>query len=241
MSNRRAVFVVSGVDDMTQVTPNAMRVLMHLARRADSEGECFPSMQSIGDHCFSCIIGKKETRRMMARRAVDELVAAGLVTRTGRAKGDGSQTSNLYRVASEKDFIAAGLSHAVVAPEPEVAPVAPLAMANGFHERGAVAKGVDKPAASAFLAYENEIGTLSVHAGELVGKDVDEFGSEWVVDAIREAARANKRNYRYVQGILKRWAVEGHGEKVAVQAVVPAARKVVTIDAVTGERKELLL
>lgn len=91
------IFIHSVIDDMTGLTPNAMRVYMHLARRANKSGVAWPSYQSIGDHCFSSISDNQATRRSFARRAVDELIAARLIVKTNRS-ADGAPTSNAYQL-----------------------------------------------------------------------------------------------------------------------------------------------
>lgn len=89
------IFIHSTIDDMTNLSPNAMRVYMHLARRADRAGVAWPSYQSIGDHCFVSVSQNPVTRRSMARKAVDELIASGLISKTNRADETGN-TSNAY-------------------------------------------------------------------------------------------------------------------------------------------------
>lgn len=58
-------------------------------------------------------------------------------------------------------------------------------------------------------AYENEIGLLTKTIGEDIQTAIEDYGGEWVIEAIGVAARANKRRWNYVNGILKRWKVEG--------------------------------
>ena len=89
------IFIHSIIDDMTAITPNAMRVYMHLARRADKAGCAWPSYQSIADHCFSSVSQNKSTRRTFARKAIDELLEAGLIVKENR-KGEKGNSSNVY-------------------------------------------------------------------------------------------------------------------------------------------------
>lgn len=90
------IFIHSIIDDMTQLPPNAMRVYMHLVRRADKSGVAWPSYQGIADHCFASISDNPSTRKSYARKAIDQLIAAGLVRKELRAREDGGQTSNAY-------------------------------------------------------------------------------------------------------------------------------------------------
>jgi hypothetical protein len=93
------IFIHSSIDDMTDLSPNAMRVYMHLARRASKTGQAWPSYQSIGDHCFTCVFDNPVTRRSTARKAIDELLAAGLITKTNRNDETGN-TSNVYKLVN---------------------------------------------------------------------------------------------------------------------------------------------
>ena len=73
------IFIHSTIDDMTDLSPNAMRVYMHLARRADKSGVAWPSLQSIGDHCFKSVYKHPDSRRKHAIAALDELIQAKLI------------------------------------------------------------------------------------------------------------------------------------------------------------------
>lgn len=65
--------------------------------------------------------------------------------------------------------------------------------------------------AKVFKAYEEEIGLLTPSISNAISDYLDDLkiSSEWIIDAIHEAARQNKRNWAYCAAILKRWAVEG--------------------------------
>jgi hypothetical protein len=93
----RPIFIHSMIDNMTQLTPNDMRVYMHLARRADNDsGAAWPSYQSIGDHCFASVSDNKATRKSFARTAVDNLIANGLVEKHNRKDAKSGNLSNIY-------------------------------------------------------------------------------------------------------------------------------------------------
>ncbi|MCH7483699.1 MAG: DnaD domain protein [Chloroflexi bacterium] len=60
-----------------------------------------------------------------------------------------------------------------------------------------------------FTLYEENIGSITpLIADEL--KDAEErYPAEWVREAVREAVELNKRSWRYVASILRRWETEG--------------------------------
>jgi hypothetical protein len=94
------IWVHSSIDDMTNLSPNAMRVYMHLVRRADKSGVAWPSYQKIGDHCFSSVSDKPATRKTFARNAIDELIEAQLIRKEERIRDDGGQSSNAYTLVN---------------------------------------------------------------------------------------------------------------------------------------------
>ena len=62
-----------------------------------------------------------------------------------------------------------------------------------------------------FALYEDNIGTIGpVIAEELKDAEKD-YPWSWISEAFRIAIHENKRNWRYIRGILRRWAAEGRG------------------------------
>jgi hypothetical protein len=88
------IFIHSIIDDMIGLTPNTMRVYMHLARRADKSGAAWPSYQSIGDHCFGSVYKNAESRRRHAMESIDELINAQLVRKEMRFNELGFQSNH---------------------------------------------------------------------------------------------------------------------------------------------------
>lgn len=123
------LFVHSTIDDMTNITPNAMRVYMHLTRRADKTNKAWPSYQTIGDHCFGCVSENPVTRRSMARKALDELLAARLISKENR-QNEGGHTSNAYTLESA---VSIGIGVPISTAMPQDDPPVPIgtAMLNG--------------------------------------------------------------------------------------------------------------
>jgi DNA replication protein len=65
-----------------------------------------------------------------------------------------------------------------------------------------------------FTLYEENIGMLTPMIAEEL-KDAEQlYSAFWIEDAFREAVSRNKRNWKYIEAILKRWASEGreHGK-----------------------------
>ena len=62
---------------------------------------------------------------------------------------------------------------------------------------------------SIFQIYEENIGPISPLVAEELKEAEELYPLEWLIEAMREAAMLNKRSWRYVEAILKRWATEG--------------------------------
>lgn len=75
--------------------------------------------------------------------------------------------------------------------------------------------GVDVGVSQAVSVYENEIGTISPMISQMLIAAVDEFGSQYVVDAIQIAVRNNRRKWSYVSGILDNWRANGRHQSRA--------------------------
>ena len=64
-----------------------------------------------------------------------------------------------------------------------------------------------------FKLYEENIGPLTPLVADVL-KDAEEiYQAEWIAEAIGLAVENNKRNWKYIEAILKRWKEEGRAEK----------------------------
>jgi DnaD/phage-associated family protein len=62
---------------------------------------------------------------------------------------------------------------------------------------------------NAFTLYEQNIGILTAHIADELKDAQSEYPPAWLEEAIKLACEANKRNWRYIRGILVRWKQEG--------------------------------
>ncbi len=77
----------------------------------------------------------------------------------------------------------------------------------------------DRP--NIFTLYEENIGALTPLLAETLADAERSYPYEWLVEAIRAAVENNRRSWRYVEAILKRWAIEGKPNGRAAKAVEP--------------------
>jgi len=82
---------------------------------------------------------------------------------------------------------------------------------DGLREHGPVSEdqipGVERQ--NIFALYEQNIGILTPLIAEELKDAEMVYPYGWIQDAFREAVDRNKRNWRYIETILKRWATEG--------------------------------
>jgi DNA replication protein len=64
-----------------------------------------------------------------------------------------------------------------------------------------------------FRLYEENIGPLTSLIGDALREAETEYPQDWVEDAFRIAVENNKRNWRYIQAILRRWQEKGRHER----------------------------
>ncbi len=91
---------------------------------------------------------------------------------------------------------------------------AALAIENGTWNPkvGGSASPLERP--NVFKLYEENIGPLTPLIADMLKEAEGLYREEWFEEAITIAVQNNKRNWKYVEAILKRWKEEGtHGQK----------------------------
>ncbi len=79
--------------------------------------------------------------------------------------------------------------------------------------------------ANIFNLYEQNIGLLQPLIADELREAEQTYPPEWIEEAFREAARMNKRSWRYVRAILERWAAEGKDDGIAERDSAEARRR----------------
>ena len=64
-----------------------------------------------------------------------------------------------------------------------------------------------------FKLYEENIGPLTPLIADALKDSEDTYPPEWVAEALEIAVKNNKRNWKYVEAILRRWKEQGHAKK----------------------------
>jgi DNA replication protein len=77
--------------------------------------------------------------------------------------------------------------------------------------RSASAPPPERP--NVFKLYEENIGPLTPLLADALKDAEQTYPAEWIAEALGEAVKRNKRSWKYVEAILRRWKEEGHGEE----------------------------
>lgn len=79
-----------------------------------------------------------------------------------------------------------------------------------------------------YRLYEANIGPLTAMIADALKAAERDYPPEWIEDAMREAVERNKRSWRYIQSILKRWEAEGRSREVSGRADEPDGRRYIS-------------
>ena len=76
---------------------------------------------------------------------------------------------------------------------------------------GSIPPPAERP--NIFKLYEENIGPLTPLIADALQDAEKTYPPEWVAEALWTAVKNNKRNWKYVEAILRRWKEEGHAKK----------------------------
>jgi DnaD/phage-associated family protein len=69
-----------------------------------------------------------------------------------------------------------------------------------------------------FGLYEQNIGALTPLLGDTLRDAENTYPAAWIEEAIKISVEANKRNWRYIESILKRWTTEGKDTRAVAKS-----------------------
>ena len=79
--------------------------------------------------------------------------------------------------------------------------------------------------AKVFKAYEQEIGMITAFTREEVLDAIEHYPHDWIIEAIKEAAKNNVRKWSYARAILESWKVNGYKTDVRPKEKVSSNSK----------------
>ncbi|MDE2780978.1 MAG: DnaD domain protein [Chloroflexota bacterium] len=89
--------------------------------------------------------------------------------------------------------------------------LAPAASSPATPEAGEKRPRAGADGSSIYDLYENNIGTIGPMMAQQLAEAEERYPPRWIEEAFSTAIFENKRSWRYIAGILRRWAAEGRG------------------------------
>ena len=129
------------------------------------------------------------------RPAIDRVVDRGTFLRMDVATEHGDEALFFLNSPADRGIMAKIQSGRLVLPE--LTPKPPASV------------GVEEDRPDVFRLYEDNIGLLTPIVADELHAARKLYSDAWIEDAIKEAARQNKRRWSYVSAILERWGTEG--------------------------------
>ena len=88
---------------------------------------------------------------------------------------------------------------------------APAVSVPAIPEAGETRARAEAGGSSIYDLYENNIGTIGPLMAQQLAEAEERYPPRWIEEAFSAAIVENKRSWRYIAGILRRWAAEGRG------------------------------
>ncbi len=133
------------------------------------------------------------------RRGIDLAVARGVLLRVRVTRGDEVAFWVMFTTLENRARLSQ-IQRGLVAP-PRLAPDGPAVT------------GIEPERPTIFRLYEQNIGLVTPIIADQLIEALELYPREWIEEAIHEAVNYNRRQWRYIQRILERWATEGRGNE----------------------------
>jgi DNA replication protein len=131
------------------------------------------------------------------KKALESLVQRSVLVHL--AMQNGEQTEDLYFLNNETNRLITVRIHNGEIALPGLNPETPVTVSLE-----------DTP--DIFTLYEQNIGMLTPLIADELREAQKQYPETWITDAIKEAVKLNKHNWRYIARILENWSTEGKGD-----------------------------
>jgi len=99
-------------------------------------------------------------------------------------------------------------------------------------EKGNIPPTPLPPPGAVFELFEQNYQKLTDKTSSILNDAITEYSEQWVIDALNEGIERNKRSWKYVEAILKRWKQDGRGNGKSGR--IPADGKYHTMEELIG-------
>ncbi|MDD5313160.1 MAG: DnaD domain protein [Dehalococcoidia bacterium] len=130
----------------------------------------------------------------LLKQSLDSAIQHGILVHVPISNNNIPDEAYFINNQNDKETIARILSGALKIPEVKIREVEALATMEPL---------------DIYNLYEQNIGMLTPILAEELQEAEQRYPADWIQEAFKEAIRANVRNWRYINGILKRWEREG--------------------------------
>ncbi len=180
--------ILESIDDLAELKC-ILRALWHMHRKKGSLRYVTPA-ELAADSVLQGTLDEDIILQTMIRATQRGVFARGVVGRV-----DTAATLFVLNTEADRRALESAIDRGLDLPEATVeAPPTPEAT-------------VQKP--NVFTLYEENVGMITPLIAEELKDAEMEYPREWIEEAIKTAVNLNKRNWRYIAAILKRWDTEG--------------------------------
>lgn len=222
-------------ENAADVKGTDLLMLLAIADHANDEGICWPS---VGTLAAKCRVSERQAQYIISRLEAADILEiergvgrnhTSLYTIKGAADCTITTTERVQPTAPirktkvqptapigeikgaiQREKVQSSAEKVQpIAPEPSIEPPITTTIKQQQQQRLSSSSS-ERPAI--YETYEQEIGLLTPMVSDMIADDVKTYGEQWIEDAIRVAAGASKREYRYVQAVLRNWKQRGRGD-----------------------------
>jgi DNA replication protein len=203
-----------GFQEKTEVTPLPSVLLTDIVQRMDDIAEIktvlyvfwllsrrkgYPQMITENEVLHSGLMdnhetGEKKSGDAMLSHSLESAVEHGVLINIAFERDGSVEKAYCINTASNRKAIEKIRSGDIVLPG--IVPV-----------RETYMKNVDS--VDIYRLYEQNIGMITPIIAEKLKEAGERYAQAWIKEAFEEAVMLNKRNWRYIERILERWATEG--------------------------------
>jgi DNA replication protein len=180
--------VVPGVRDIAE-----LKVMLHIFWLV-SRRRGYPPLVTFNELSHADVTGDDQPGNETLSAALANAVEHGVLLNITFERNNRVETAYCINTAANKEALDKVRRGEIVLPD-----LAPL---RDLGEKAATVRDI-------YSLYEQNIGIITPIVADKLKEAEKSYSSEWIQEAFQEAVLNNKRNWKYIERILERWATEG--------------------------------